>query len=149
MVPSTSSRKCRGRIKMQTVENNEKTTKKLGGCTGKGFMPGQSGNPGGRPKKLVRILDEVLDQKIPNDKKRRTKAYKFVESVVDRATKKSDCLAKEIFERIDGPVPKSVEVSGPGGMAIPVDLEQIDERVTELVQRARSRTAPPGRESRT
>ena len=28
-------------------ENNEKS---LGGITGKGFMPGQSGNPSGRPK---------------------------------------------------------------------------------------------------
>ena len=28
------------------VDNNEKTT---GGITGKGFQPGQSGNPGGRP----------------------------------------------------------------------------------------------------
>lgn len=28
-------------------ENNEKL---LGGCTGKGFMPGVSGNPAGRPK---------------------------------------------------------------------------------------------------
>jgi hypothetical protein len=108
-----------------------------------------SPNPGGRPKKLLRILDAVLDEKILHKKKRRTKAYKFVESVVDRATKRSDSLAKEIFERVDGPVPKSVELSGPGGMAIPVDLEQIDERVTELVQRARSRTAPPGGESRT
>ena len=36
---------------MDNVEINEKTTeKKLGGITGKGFMPGQSGNPGGRPR---------------------------------------------------------------------------------------------------
>ena len=31
------------------VENNTKTT---GGVTGKGFKPGQSGNPGGRPKQI-------------------------------------------------------------------------------------------------
>lgn len=34
----------------ESVESNEITTKKLGGVTGKGFMPGKSGNPGGRPK---------------------------------------------------------------------------------------------------
>lgn len=34
----------------EIVENNEISTKKLGGITGKGFMPGVSGNPGGRPK---------------------------------------------------------------------------------------------------
>lgn len=52
------------------VENNKKTTKKLGGCTGKGFMPGKSGNPGGRPKgglkdydrkKFIEMTDEEKD----------------------------------------------------------------------------------------
>jgi hypothetical protein len=38
------------------VENNrEQQPKKLGGCTGKGFMPGQSGNPGGRPKEVGHV----------------------------------------------------------------------------------------------
>jgi hypothetical protein len=36
---------------MLCVENNVKTAKKLGGITGKGFLPGQSGNAGGRPKR--------------------------------------------------------------------------------------------------
>lgn len=36
---------------MDTVDNNtENKEYKLGGVTGKGFMPGVSGNPGGRPK---------------------------------------------------------------------------------------------------
>jgi hypothetical protein len=47
----------------------EKTTKKqLGGVTGKGFVPGKSGNPKGRPKgsssikdHLRRIGDEILE----------------------------------------------------------------------------------------
>jgi hypothetical protein len=35
----------------ENVQNNEiNNGKKLGGITGKGFMPGVSGNPGGRPK---------------------------------------------------------------------------------------------------
>lgn len=37
----------------EEVANNEKTTK-LGGCTGKGFMPGISGNPSGRPKDTLK-----------------------------------------------------------------------------------------------
>lgn len=37
----------------EIVENNEKATR-LGGITGKGFMPGQSGNPGGRPKDTMK-----------------------------------------------------------------------------------------------
>lgn len=36
------------------VENNGKTT--LGGVTGRGFVPGQSGNPGGRPKALSTLV---------------------------------------------------------------------------------------------
>jgi hypothetical protein len=43
-----------------SVQSNGQTT--LGGVTGKGFMPGQSGNPGGRPKGLVRrIREETRD----------------------------------------------------------------------------------------
>ena len=35
---------------MKRVDMQHKTTvKKLGGVTGKGFMPGKSGNPAGRP----------------------------------------------------------------------------------------------------
>ena len=36
------------------VGNNEKITKKLGGITGKGFLPGKSGNPSGRPKNTLK-----------------------------------------------------------------------------------------------
>ncbi len=34
-------------------------TKTPGGVTGKGFMPGQSGNPGGRPKGLAANIREA------------------------------------------------------------------------------------------
>ena len=45
------------------VENNEKSTKKLGGITGKGFMPGISGNPGGRPKGTLKdyVRQKLID----------------------------------------------------------------------------------------
>jgi hypothetical protein len=39
------------------VQNNGETT---GGVTGKGFSPGRSGNPGGRPQGLARATRELL-----------------------------------------------------------------------------------------
>ena len=38
---------------MNGVENNGRSR---GGCTRRGFLPGQSGNPGGRPKGLAALV---------------------------------------------------------------------------------------------
>jgi hypothetical protein len=45
---------------LETIEPIDDSTPKLGGCTGKGFLPGQSGNPGGRPKSLASYIKEVV-----------------------------------------------------------------------------------------
>lgn len=44
---------------MSSVENGHVTTRE-GGVTGKGFVPGYSGNPGGRPKGLARRVRELV-----------------------------------------------------------------------------------------
>jgi Family of unknown function (DUF5681) len=44
--------------RMELVSNNGETTQ-LGGVTGRGFMPGQSGNPSGRPKGIARAVREA------------------------------------------------------------------------------------------
>ena len=38
------------------------TSKQRGGVTGKGFLPGRSGNPGGRPKRLARLIEQIQQQ---------------------------------------------------------------------------------------
>jgi hypothetical protein len=43
---------------MSDVQNNGKATK-VGGVTGAGFLPGQSGNPGGRPKGSAAVAREA------------------------------------------------------------------------------------------
>ena len=43
---------------MSTVENNHETTRP-GGITGNGFKPGQSGNPGGRPKGIAKTVRDA------------------------------------------------------------------------------------------
>jgi hypothetical protein len=42
------------------VESNAGTTPRPGGATGEGFVPGQSGNPGGRPRGLARMVHEAV-----------------------------------------------------------------------------------------
>jgi Family of unknown function (DUF5681) len=45
--------------RMSSVQTNGRTT---GGVTGKGFRPGQSGNPRGRPKGLARATRELVGE---------------------------------------------------------------------------------------
>lgn len=54
----------------ENVENNTETTKKPGGVTGKGFMPGQSGNPGGRPKDTLKAFIAREFRNMDDDEKR-------------------------------------------------------------------------------
>jgi L-rhamnose isomerase len=44
---------------MSPVQNNGGTT---GGITGRGFMPGRSGNPGGRPQSLAKATRALVGE---------------------------------------------------------------------------------------
>lgn len=91
--------------------------KMLGGITGKGFMPGQSGNPAGRAKGtgLTDIIRKCLAQP---DETYGTKADKLIALVIEHAEKGDFRYFKEIMDRMDGPVPSKTEVSGEGGSSL-------------------------------
>jgi Family of unknown function (DUF5681) len=70
--------------------------RRTGGGTGEGavrggeahrFKPGQSGNPGGRPKTgaLTRAFRAVLEQPVPGDRRKRSYAQAIAERIVDFA----------------------------------------------------------------
>lgn len=79
------------------------------------FKPGQTGNPGGRPKgrSLTSILRQALDEVsiggeiIPLGL---TAGEYLVQTIINNATKGDATLAREIFQRVDGKVPDIIEI---------------------------------------
>lgn len=71
------------------------------------FKPGQSGNPGGRPKgrSLTSILRELLDRNEIRGfqlKEGQTVADALVEAMVAEAIKGNAAVIKLLYDRIDG-----------------------------------------------
>ena len=108
---------------MSDVHSNaESTGKMLGGITGKGFMPGQSGNPGGRKKKfLTEVFEEMLEENLADPIER--KAFK------DATWKKlkservvSSMTLEKVLDRTEGKLTQPVDVSGT------IDIGQILEK---------------------
>lgn len=77
---------------MADDENNAKAT---GGITGKGWLPGQTGNPGGRPKGIAAIARQHTD-----------KAVEVLTNAMDDADPRVRvAAAKEILDRGYGKAP--------------------------------------------
>jgi hypothetical protein len=113
-------------VRRNAVENNGKTTqKRAGGITGKGFQPGQSGNPGGRPKNapLSHACRELLARAVPGDPEGRTYSEAIAGTLAERALAGDIRAAQEIADRAEGKPRQSLEIENS-------PLKQAFERMT-------------------
>jgi hypothetical protein len=93
-------------------ENNTKNA--LGGVTGKGFMPGQSGNPGGRPKGSVKVsscYERSLARPFPGDPQGRTYAQVIADRTVELAAEGRIDAIKEVTDRTEGRSKQTIDVN--------------------------------------
>ena len=114
------------------------------------WKPGQSGNPSGRPKKLpitdryatvaeLPVPDNLLAAlKLSEAEKPAIKTYgdALALSQFRAGIKGKTDAAREIADRVEGRSRQAVEVSGPEGAPIDVQLmsdEQLDARIAELL----------------
>ena len=123
-------------------------------------MPGQSGNPSGRPKKrlLTECYEALIEQPLPEDLR---VGMKLPEGAIwgdaialgqaRAAIKGKTDAAREIGDRLEGKSRQPVELSGSGGG--PIDLAARTARARKRVAEANDREVsdreaakPPGRE---
>lgn len=81
-----------------------------GGCTGKGWKKGQSGNPAGRKPKaetLTTCIKEYLEGKPKGEK--RTRAQMLAEALVEKALTMEQWAVREVLDRVLGKPKQTVE----------------------------------------
>jgi hypothetical protein len=74
--------------------------KQLGGCTGKGFMPGKSGNPKGRP--VTRGLLVHLKSKLGELSEGQSAEEVIAQRLVQLAVSGDLAAIRECFDRMEG-----------------------------------------------
>lgn len=84
-----------------------------GGITGKGWLPGQSGNPGGQPKgkRITTLIREALEQEDDGE----LVVQRLARMMIEQALQGDFRFAKEIIERIEGKVPDRITGDEDGG----------------------------------
>ncbi len=105
-------------MKTAAPQNRRKTGAGCGGIVPPveyRFKPGQSGNPGGRPKsKLVtQAYQELLEE--VDRKSGKTFAQIIAEKVIREALNNNLAAVKEITDRTEGKAAQAVVVGGAGG----------------------------------
>ncbi|MGC2765615.1 MAG: DUF5681 domain-containing protein [Candidatus Acidiferrum sp.] len=114
--------------------------KRLGGITGKGFRPGRSGNPQGRPR-TARFSEAARQLASEIGTSGLTGAEALAQYCFHRALKGSARHAELFLNYSEGKPKQGVELSGISGEPIrfsDLTREQIDERVTALLEKRNS-----------
>ena len=95
-----------------TPENGRKTGEKVPDSKGTQFKPGQSGNPGGRPKVAPHsnACRDILSKPVPADTENRTYAQVIAQTLADRAIGGDLHAAREIADRAEGRPRQSLEI---------------------------------------
>jgi hypothetical protein len=106
--------------------NEQNNGKMLGGITGKGFMPGQSGNPSGRPKKH---LTEAMRRKLDNDPER---AERIAEQMLTQAEHGDVQSFDRVRDSIEGKPAQSVNINGDIDFSITDRRSRITEAISSL-----------------
>jgi hypothetical protein len=119
------------RSRIITPENRRKTGVGRGGTVPPPehrFKPGQSGNPGGRPKSklLTQAYRELLEQVDP--KERKTLAEILARKAVQQALKGNLAALKEITDRTEGKSVQPLSHSGLGSEPIAFNVFRGRER---------------------
>jgi hypothetical protein len=103
------------------------------------WKPGQSGNPGGRPKgkPVTDELRRLMEEQPPNDPDGRSYARLLAQVLLHAALKGKVDAARELLDRVEGRVPH--EVAAAVATGVPLTSEQAADRLNELIASARDR----------
>ena len=91
----------------------------------KPFKKGKSGNPKGKPAGTLSMTTKIREFLMEYGKDGETNADKLKRAMVLRAITKSDVLAKEILDRIDGKVVQPTDITT-GGKPIGQLLDNLE-----------------------